>query len=71
MTSFIMYDVLKPSVFRKIWRRGPLTSFLGGRGSDKGVGRKFSRGANGKKTEKYQKGPIALLSLYLLYFYHV
>jgi len=22
MTSYIMYDILKPSVFRKIWRRG-------------------------------------------------
>jgi len=28
-----MYDILKPSVFWKIWRRGPLTSLLGG-GSD-------------------------------------
>jgi len=23
-----MYDILKPSVFRKIWRRGVLNSFL-------------------------------------------
>jgi len=23
MTSYIMHDILKPSVFWKIWRRGP------------------------------------------------
>jgi len=33
MTSYIVYDILKPSVFWKIWWRGPLTLFMGG-GSD-------------------------------------
>jgi len=31
MTSYIMYDILKPSVIWKIWQRGAPTSFLGGR----------------------------------------
>jgi len=44
MTSYIMYDILKPSVFWKIWRRGPIWSFLGGLGwpwsdSDAKIGR--------------------------------
>jgi len=30
MTSYIMYDILKPPVFWNIWQRGPLTSFLRG-----------------------------------------
>jgi len=30
MTSYIMYDILKLSVFWKIWRRRGLTLFLGG-----------------------------------------
>jgi len=34
MTSHIMYDILKPSVFWKIWRRGALRNFRGGGGSD-------------------------------------
>jgi len=34
MMSLIMYDILKPSVFWKIWQRGSLSSFLGVGGSD-------------------------------------
>jgi len=30
MTSYIMYDILKPSMFWKVWRRGPLLHFCGG-----------------------------------------
>jgi len=37
MTSYIMYNILKPSVFWKIWQRGPLTSFLGGEGVSDGL----------------------------------
>jgi len=32
MTSFIVYDILNPSVFWKIWQRELLTSFLVGSG---------------------------------------
>jgi len=32
MTPYIMYDILKPSGFWKIWQRRPLTSFLKGAG---------------------------------------
>jgi len=37
MTSYIMYVILKPSVFWKIWQRGPITSFLGGRWASDGL----------------------------------
>jgi len=30
MTSYIIYDILKPSVFCKIWRRGALNFISGG-----------------------------------------
>jgi len=30
MTSYIMYDILKPSVLWKIWRRGTLNFISGG-----------------------------------------